>query len=237
VGEKTELVFTDRLTVREVKSDFSDGMVCQAAWTSTKGEDTTDDVREGLINRLMKDRHGSPFEHMSATFLVTAPLFVWREHHRHRIASYNEESGRYKKLDPVFYLPGPERPLRQVEGTKQMDYQVESGTDEQYEQLRNSFTSVCAYAYSQYEKMLEMGIVREVARQILPLNIMSTCVVTMNARALMNFLSLRIRDNEAMFPSKPMVEIEMIAQGYELMFAQYAPETYKAFIRHGRVQP
>ena len=62
----------------------------------------------------MRDRHGSPFEHNSMTFYVQAPIFVFREFMRHRIASYNEESGRYRELRPVFYVPGPERKLTQI---------------------------------------------------------------------------------------------------------------------------
>ena len=62
----------------------------------------------------MRDRHGSPFEHNSMTFFVRAPIFVWREHMRHRIASYNEESGRYRQLEPVFYVPDHRRPVVQV---------------------------------------------------------------------------------------------------------------------------
>ncbi|WP_204268146.1 FAD-dependent thymidylate synthase, partial [Escherichia coli] len=65
----------------------------------------------GLINYLMRDRHGSPFEHNSMTFYVQAPIFVFREFMRHRIASYNEESGRYRELRPVFYVPARERNL------------------------------------------------------------------------------------------------------------------------------
>ena len=78
----------------------------------------------------MRDRHGSPFEHNSMTFYVQAPIFVFREFMRHRIASYNEESGRYRELRPVFYVPGPERKL--IQEGKPGAYVFVDGTPEQY---------------------------------------------------------------------------------------------------------
>lgn len=229
--------FTSELKAELVKTDFSDDWPCFSAWTSTRGEEATPEARAGLINRLIKDRHGTPFEHMDITFRVTAPIFVWREHHRHRMASYNEESGRYKKLAPVFYWPAADRPLQAVEGSKSMDYQVEQGTPGQRAHVRNAFREACAVAYDRYESMLTAGILREVARMVLPVNIMSTCVVKMNARSLMNFLSLRVDSPDATFPSKPMREINDVADTYERYFAAHAPITHRAFVDNGRVAP
>ena len=102
------------MTVELVRSAARDADVLFAARVSTLGEQTlestasTADLEKrdrGLINYLMRDRHGSPFEHNSMTFYVQAPIFVFREFMRHRIASYNEESGRYRELQPVFYVP------------------------------------------------------------------------------------------------------------------------------------
>lgn len=233
----TTVKLVSELTVNLVKTDFADEWPCFAAWTSTKGEEATPERKAGLINRLIADRHGTPFEMMDMTFQVTAPIFVWREHHRHRMASYNEESGRYKKLDPVFYLPPADRPLVQVEGTKQMDYEVARGKLSQRQGLRSSIEEVCTTAYDEYERLLDEGIIREVARMVLPVNIMSTCIVKMNARSLMNFLSLRQRHNDATFPSKPMWEINQIANEYERHFAKAAPITHEAWVRNGRVAP
>lgn len=228
---------TSEMSVELVKTDFSDKWPCFSAWTSTRGDEATPQARAGLIYRLIKDRHGTPFEHMDITFRVTAPIFVWREHHRHRMASYNEESGRYKKLAPVFYLPDGLRPLQQVPGSKSMDYQVAPGTDDQYALLQAAFRATCEDSYQQYEAMLDAGILREVARMVLPVNIMSTCIVKMNARALMNFLSLRVDSPDSWFPSKPMREINVIAAEYEGHFAAHAPVTYSAFVSNGRVAP
>ena len=99
----SEIVFRSDVTVDLVRSQASDSDVIFAARVSTQGEKSksvvgTDasDRDKGLINYLMRDRHGSPFEHNSFTFYVEAPIFVFREFMRHRIASYNEESGRYR---------------------------------------------------------------------------------------------------------------------------------------------
>jgi thymidylate synthase (FAD) len=108
------LVFRSDVTVDLVRSAAQDADVLFAARVSTQGEGSLDQVgadpvsSKGLINYLMRDRHGSPFEHNSMTFYVQAPIFVFREFMRHRIGfSYNEESGRYRELQPVFYVPRP----------------------------------------------------------------------------------------------------------------------------------
>ena len=118
-----EIEFRSDVTVELVRSSASDSDVLFAARVSTQGEQTLEAAQDGqeatsrdrgLINYLMRDRHGSPFEHNSMTFYVQAPIFVFREFMRHRMASYNEESGRYRELRPVFYVPSEERNLVQV---------------------------------------------------------------------------------------------------------------------------
>lgn len=234
----SEIQFTDTITVEVIDGNFSDARVCVAARTSTQGAGADDAERYGLINALLRDRHGTPFEHMNVTFRVTAPIFVWREHHRHRSGfSYNEESGRYKKLDPVFYIPGPGRSIAKVDGTKNMDYVLEEGTEYQQAVMGQIMAQTCRAAYEGYEQMLDADIVREVSRMILPLNIMSTCIVSCNARSLMHFLSLRQRHDDARFPSKPQYEINLVADGYEMYLAESAPMVHRSFVENGRVAP
>jgi len=228
-------VFTSNIKVELIKADFDDKWVCFAARTSTKGDESDEKVVAGLINSMMANGHGSPFEHMNITFRVTAPIMVWREHHRHRISSYNEESGRFKKLEPAFYEIPKDRPL--VQKGKAIDYEYHPGTQEQLDMVltMDRFSDLLAYHF--YEQKLEAGIMKEVARKSLPISIMSTCVVTMNARALMNFLSLRVRDDEAARPSKPQWEIEQVAKEYEKHFKKLAPLTHAAYIKARRVAP
>ena len=221
---KQEIVFRDDMTVELVKSSASDADVIWAARVSTAGETTLEKVGEsserdaGLINYLARERHGSPFEHTSMTFFVSAPIFVFREFMRHRIASYNEESGRYRELRPVFYIPNKDRKLVQVGKTGA--YTFIDGTPEQLDITVNAIKETCTLAYENYQKILASGVAREVARAVLPVTLYSSMYVTMNARALMNFLSLRTSSEGSHFPSYPQREIEMVAEKMEKHFAE-----------------
>jgi thymidylate synthase (FAD) len=189
----------------------------------------------GLINYLARERHGSPFEHTSMTFFVSAPIFVFREFMRHRIASYNEESGRYRELNPVFYVPDENRKLIQIGKTGA--YTFVDGTPEQFSVSVEAMKKAYIVAYEQYKIMLDQGIAREVARVVLPVGLYSSMYVTMNARALMNFLSLRTSREGSHFPSYPQREIEMVAEKMEAEFARLMPLTYGAFEKSGRIAP
>ena len=241
MSEQSEITFRSDVTVELVKHAASDADVLFAARVSTQGERSLDSVEadtagaEGLIRFLMRERHGSPFEHSVMTFYVQAPIFVWREHMRHRIASYNEESGRYRVLEPLFYVPAPERNLVQV--GKAGAYDFVPGTSEQYELTVDAIQTACRESYAQYQRMLDVGVAREVARAVLPVNTYSSAYVTMNSRALMNFLSLRKRSEDAHFPSYPQREIEMVAEKYEEAWAAIMPITHAAFVANGRVAP
>jgi thymidylate synthase (FAD) len=236
-----EIIFRDDMTVELVKSSASDADVIWAARVSTAGETTLEKVGEsserdaGLINYLARERHGSPFEHTSMTFFVSAPIFVFREFMRHRIASYNEESGRYRELRPVFYIPNKDRKLVQVGKTGA--YTFVDGTPEQLEITVNAIKETCILAYENYQKILASGVAREVARAVLPVTLYSSMYVTMNARALMNFLSLRTSSPDSHFPSYPQREIEMVAEKMEKHFAELMPMTYGAFQKSGRIAP
>lgn len=227
--------FVEHSTIELIDAAASDGAVVQGARVSTQGADASDEESAGLINFLMRDRHGSPFEHAWFKFRVTAPIVVWREHMRHRIASYNEQSGRYMKLEPVFHVPPEGRPL--VQQGKPGAYTFVSGTFEQYNFAVQSLRRASIFGYMEYERQLAQGIAREVAREALTLNTMSTAIVSMNARALMNFISLRTKSEDAKVPSFPQYEIEEVGLGYEGAFKQLMPLTHAAFVKNGRVAP
>ena len=230
------------MSVELVKSSASDGDVVWSARVSTAGEQSLNAIHEdpeksaGLIRFLMKGRHGTPFEHNSMTFLISAPIFVFREFMRHRIGwSYNEESARYRQLDPVFYLPGPDRKLTQT--GKPGHYVFMDGTPEQHQTTVSATQRSCATAYQAYQEMLAAGVAREVARGVLPVGIYSSMYATCNARSLMAFLSLRTKREDSMFPSYPQREIEMVAEQMEAEWAKLMPITYAAFNAAGRVSP
>lgn len=236
-----QVEFRSDVTVELVKGSARDSDVIWAARVSTKGEASLDDVdsdaqaAQGLINYLMRDRHGTPFEHTSLTYFVSAPIFVFREFMRHRIASYNEESGRYRELRPVFYVPGPDRRL--VQQGKPGAYEFVEGTPEQHQIVVEQTKASCRAAYEAYQAMLSAGVAREVARIVLPVGTYSSMYVTMNARALMNFLSLRTKHPDSHFPSFPQREIEMVADLMEAQWAELMPLTHASFVGNGRVAP
>jgi thymidylate synthase (FAD) len=237
----SEAIFRSDMSVDLVKHSASDADVIWAARVSTAGEQSLDEISKdpaksaGLINYLARERHGSPFEHTSMTFFISAPIFVFREFMRHRIASYNEESGRYRELQPVFYVPSPERKLVQIGKTGA--YEFVDGTKEQYDITVRSMKESYVFSYEHYQRMLEAGVAREVARAVLPVGLYSSMYVTMNARALMNFLSLRTSREGSHFPSYPQREIEMVAEKMEEVFARLMPLTHGAFEKSGRIAP
>jgi thymidylate synthase (FAD) len=238
----TEIIYRSDVTVDLVKSSANDADVIWAARVSTAGEDSLDDLdkdperSKGLINFLMRDRHGSPFEHNSMTFFVSAPIFVFREFMRHRIGfSYNEESGRYRELQPVFYIPAEDRKL--VQEGRPGKYVFVEGTEEQKTEVRDLLMENSNECYWMYRTLLDAGVAKEVARMALPLNIYSSMYVTCNARSLMHFLGLRTTHPQAKVPSFPQREIEMVAEQMEARWAEKMPLTYAAFNANGRVAP
>lgn len=237
-----DITLTSDISVELVDFTGSDEALIRAAKVSTLGDQAAEivemnyDAKLGFLGYLMKNRHGSPFEHGSMTFLVKAPIFVFREWHRHRIGwSYNEESARYKELDPVFYVPPPGRPL--VQTGKPGHYTFEEGTNLQYQRSLLNMEHAYQQAYDGYLDMLEEGIAREVARAVLPVGIYSSMYATCNPRSLMAFLGLRTDDHRAHFPSKPQWEIAQAARAMEAIFEECYPITARVFNMYGRVSP
>lgn len=228
--------FKSDITCHLVKVSAEDVDVTRSARVSTLGAGSQDsETDRALIRYLMRSRHGSCFEHSFFSFYVEAPIFVFREHMRHRVGvSYSESSARYRKLDPVFYIPATDRPLQQV--GKAGNYVFESGTPQQVATARNVIANHSLVAFEKYEQMLEAGIAREVARSVLPVNIYSQAYVSMNPRSMMHFLSLRSSQHGA-YPSYAQHEISLLADGYEAAFAHHMPITHGAYNDYGRVAP
>ncbi len=232
----TEIEFSSEMTVKLVRSMASDDMVVQAAQVSAKGENNPETVPLRLIQALMKGKHGSPFEHNAFTFFVEAPLFVFREWQRHRIGSFNEMSGRYTELPGKFYIPANDRNVVNS-GTKMKPNFIESkgltGS------VRHVLKLNAGASWEIYREMLDMEVAPEVARMVLPLNIYSQMYWTVNARSLMNFLSLRGTqdDRPEEIRSYPQREIQMAAEQIEMIFDEVMPATYHAFVENNRVAP
>ena len=191
-------------------------------------KETMDEADEGLIRFLMRDRHGTPFEHNAFRFHIRAPIFVAREWMRHRVGSFNEFSLRYAKASEDFYLPAPEDVRTQV--GKPGAYSFQPVAAEVAQQARAELQAVYEHAYAAYERMVEMGVARELARCALPVGAYTEFYWTVNARSLMNFVSLRAHETAQR-------EIRSYAQAVETLFAQRMPVTHAAFVATGRVAP
>lgn len=238
----SKIEFRDYVDVKLIDHMGSDASAVAAARVSTQGVQSLDSLKDGadegrgLINFLVRNRHGTPLEQNSMTFFVEAPIFVFREFHRHRAGwGYNEYSGRYSELRPAFYIPNRERNLQQIGKTG--EYNFVPGTEEQYELMSKGHKKVCKASYKNYEKQLKAGIAKEVARMSLPVNIYSSMYATCNARSLLHFLGLRTSRENATFPSKPQREIEMVAEYMEDYLAELFPIIHDAFDNYGRVCP
>jgi thymidylate synthase (FAD) len=186
--------------------------------------DDSDAQRErdrGLIDRLIRDRHTSPFEHAVFQFRVRSPIFVVRQWFRHRFASYNEESGRYVQLQDEFYVPDQLR----IRVGKAMDYEYTSLPADENAALTAAMAAHYESARRLYEQLLERGVAREHARIVLPVAQYTTFLWTVNALSLMNFVHLRNSPHA-------QEEIRVYAEVIEAMFARRMPWTHEAFRRH-----
>lgn len=232
------MTFRSDMTVKLVDSMGNDRSIIRAAIVSNGGDIgkyDDFDAAYGLINYLMKHKHSSPFEHGAITIFVDAPIFVWREFHRHRTFSYNESSARYKQLEPVFWIPDRERAMAPSEKhtSARPDF-IRLENDIYYGMVIANIKKSYELAYSLYECNLAAGIAKEVARCVLPVGIYSQCYVTANPRNWLQFFSLRVRDERARFPTYPQWEIQDVAMQCEKIFQSLFPLTHKAYIENGR---
>lgn len=182
----------------------------------------------GLIRFLMRERHGTPFEHNSFRFHIRTPIFVAREWMRHRWSSFNEESGRYHQLEGDFYVPGPDAVRSQV--GKPGSYSFEPAGEALAAETIQTFERIYKDTYAEYRALLDKGIAKELARSILPFGLFTQFYWTINARSLMNFLSLRNAP-------AAQYEIRAYAEAIERFFARTMPLTHQAFVDSGRLAP
>jgi thymidylate synthase (FAD) len=232
----TDLVLTDD-TIRVLDHGFvrlddvmaSDLSVVNGARVSfARRKEELDDSDIGLIKFLMRERHASPFEHSVFRFHIRCPIFVAREWMRHRWSSFNEFSLRYAKATEDFYVPEPEDVRSQV--GKPGAYTFETVGPELAENTRDALRDVYEHAYATYERLVEAGVAREVARSVLPVGAYTEFYWTVNARSLMNFVSLRASETAQR-------EIRRYAEAVERFLEQHMPITYAAFVASGRISP
>jgi thymidylate synthase (FAD) len=191
-------------------------------------KDEMDESDQGLIRFLMRERHGTPFEHNAFRFHIRCPIFVAREWFRHRVGSFNEFSLRYARATDDFYVPEPEDVRTQV--GKPGAYSFEPVSDELAETTRERLQEVYEAAYRAYEELVELGVARELARSVLPVGAYTEFYWTVNARSLMNFLSLRNSETAQR-------EIRRYAEACERFLEEQMPITYAAFVANDRTAP
>src|SRR4249919_1903402 len=207
----------------------TDLSVVNAARVSfARRKDVMEEADEGLIRFLMRDRHGTPFEHNSFRFHIRCPIFVAREWMRHRVGSFNEFSLRYARATDDFYIPEADDVRSQV--GKPGAYSFEPVPDEIARATQEKLQAVYETAYLAYEQLVELGVARELARCVLPVGAYTEFYWTINARSLMNFVSLRAAETAQR-------EIRRYAEAVEQFFAEQMPVTHAAFVANDRTAP
>lgn len=212
----------DRGFVRLVEHMGSDLSIVRAARVSydadwRAGEDEGKDAK--LIAYLLKNKHTSPFEAVVFTFEVKAPIFVFRQWHRHRTWSYNEVSARYTELDEGYYLPVVENITTQSTDNKQMRTDVEHPSAAL---LQSKIDSGCEAAFNDYRSLLRQGCPRELARSVLPVAAHSRMFATVNLHNLLHFLRLRMHEHA-------QYEIRVYAEAIHKIISDIVPATMRAF--------
>lgn len=187
-----------------------------AAWRA--GDDTGSDER--LINYLWSHRHTTPFEAVTFTFEVHAPIFVFRQWHRHRTWSFNELSARYRELPEQFYVPDASVLKAQSKNNKQgRDGDLDP---RDVERAQYAMRAAGAQAFAAYQQMIEGGVARELARSVLPVSTYSTMFATVNLLNLLKFLTLRC-DEHAQY------EIRVYADAMLELIRPIVPVTVEAW--------
>jgi thymidylate synthase (FAD) len=209
--------------------DFS--VVNSARVSFARNLDSTEELTEadkGLINFLMRERHGTPFEHNSFRFHVKCPVFVAREWFRHRIGSFNEFSARYSEIPNEIFVP--ELSDMRTQAGKPGAYKFEQVKTEIAIDAYELILEANNHAYDAYRKLLEMGIAKEVARTVIPMGMFTQFYWTVNARSLMNFLSLRTDSNA-------QLDIRKYANDVEVIFAEIMPVTHGSWVKNNKIAP
>lgn len=174
---------------------------------------------EKLIGYLLRNKHTTPFEAVTFTFEVKAPIFVFRQWHRHRMWSYNEVSARYTELDEGYYVPAVDHVTTQSGDNKQMRTDVQH---ERAAELRGLIDDSCAFANARYKQLIQAGCPRELARSVLPVAAYSRMFATVNLHNLMHFLRLRMH-------SHAQYEIRVYAEALRRIAGSIVPCAMRAF--------
>ena len=216
----------DRGYVRLVDSMGSDLSIVRSARVSydaewRTGEDENKD--EKLIHYLMKNRHTSPFESVTVTFEVKAPIFVFRQWHRHRTWSFNEISARYSELPEEYYIPDPALIGGQHTSNKQMRDLSAKADFETRDRECFILDEACRESFRVYKWLIECGWPRELARSVLPVSTYSKMFATVDLHNLFHFLRLRLHEHA-------QYEIKVYAEAMLKLITPIVPVSVNAFM-------
>ena len=220
----TEITFKSTMDVEFVDKMGSDETVARAARVST-GRDQLDPGKiEGLIGYLVREGHTSTLEHCTLTVRVHVPIFVHRQLMTHRTLAKNSESGRYKELEPVFYVPDSEvRPMENVGSGAHPN--LVHGDINAADYAGYLHRHVAEVSWGAYQKMISnFRIATEVARNVLPVSIYTSAYLTGNLLAWFNFLRLRGGSQ-----GHPQHEIQEVAKKVALLIEEHYPITFAAW--------
>ena len=212
-------------SVRLVEHMGSDLSVVRSARVSYDAEwrAGADDGKDAkLIDYLVKNHHTSPLECVQFTFEVKAPIFVFRQWHRHRTWSFNEVSARYSELPEEFYIPEASQITTQSASNKQMRTDAEHPMSIH---LQDMISAQCKNAFWSYHEMIRLGCPRELARGVLPVNTFSHMFATVDLHNLAHFLRLRLHEHS-------QYEIRVYAQAMLDLIEPIVPVAVAALKRH-----
>lgn len=215
-----EIKVLDHGFVRLVDYMGSDQRICEAARVSYRSPSKGPEQDKKLINYLWANQHTSPFEQCILTFNVKMPIFVMRQHIRHRTQSVNEVSGRYTVLPDEFYVPTRFR--RQDAKNKQSSQIIEDWPDSKHEEIARKITDLCNNAFALYRGLLDAGVAREQARIVLPFNVYTEFYCTWNLRNLLHYIDLR-ENPDAQY------EIQVYALAFKRFCEKLFPMTMAAY--------
>lgn len=221
----SEIKLLDHGFIRLVDSMGNDEAIVRNARVSYAANEKTGQNPEGdakLINYLYRNGHNTPFESVEFQFHVKAPIFVFRQWHRHRTWSYNEVSARYTELPEEFYVPSPETIGKQSKDNKQMRVM----DDTNWNAVTYAMKVCNENAFDHYKKYIEVGVPRELARSVLPVATYSEMFAKVDLSNLFKFLHERLHEHS-------QYEIRVYAAAILELITPIVPEAVKAFEKHG----
>lgn len=222
----SEIQFRSDVTVELLQHTGSEAMIVQAARQSTQGKNAKAVDNGRFIGFLAGEGHLVPLEHNILTFHLEVPIFVSRQIVKYRHSSISEESGRYREMEGVFYFPSLDRPV--VQTGKTGDYQFKEDLEMSL-YAGGVLKESARYAWRSYQLALGEGIAKEVARMVLPVNVYSSMVVSMNLIGWLHFVSQRA----TLAPSHGQYEIAMVADAVGVEVEELYPNVWETFVSNG----